>query len=798
MPRQVNFSREIKVAACLGAAALALNLLAYAGAAAWFPVGNILILMSAAAFGVRGALIAAAIGVMTLCLWTGDCAYSMRILALSLAVAYSSRRAPHIPIFFAAAFIWIALLGPLFMALSAAGFLPTYWPLTRVVFAGLSDVLTAMIAGAFLMSPYLWGILTHTPRSISITTVLMYTVTIISTLVLTGAILVLGSAESLRGFEVAVGPGGQLLILVVFGISIPALLAYLLAHFVSLYSQEPLSGGLMAKAKNTAFSGRSSEYWRRFQSSAGGQESTSSTAQPGAPQSSSPEPPSQFAAPFGICALRKDRTVLFANAEFKNLAQLKQNDIIGKKIDALSMHPVVQEALSHLTESFFRRGSRTIEVKLNSLPEELRFLQLSAQSPSNADSFLQPCASDSVIITLKDITDRRTVRTNLMQGQKLGALGTLVQGIGHLFNNVLTVITAQASFARHCSDALSIDNTLKIILRAAQEAGQLVHQLLDFAASHPSLLKPLALDATVQSRFELLRQAAGEAYTISFSQSIDRPLVRCDINLITQVLTNLVLNAKEAYGQAPGDIAISLDIEKFDDEVCEMHPSARAGEFARLRVRDHGCGMTPEVLARAFEPLYTTKASGGHIGLGLSTAYAIVRAHDGFLTIESRPDKGTTISFYLPIADTAEQTMPAQPQIISRESNQELAVMRGNNEGILVVEDDDNIREVICAMLSGLGYRVKSCRDGEEALQTFSGDAFDLILVDMAMPKMPGIELIQKIKDSKPQTQALLMTGYGTAPAGADRELKVLSKPFDIETLAQAIRTSLDSNQIVQ
>ena len=221
-----------------------------------------------------------------------------------------------------------------------------------------------------------------------------------------------------------------------------------------------------------------------------------------------------------------------------------------------------------------------------------------------------------------------------------------------------------------------------------------------------------------------------------------------------------------------------------------LYIGARPGNFARLRVRDFGRGMNRELLAKAFDPLFTTKSMQGNTGLGLSIVYAIVRAHDGFLTAESHPNKGTTISIYLPIQSDVEQVIEAESKAAS--GSQDSATLFGNNERILVVEDEPTVRELVASMLAGLGYEVSTCENGHEALKISARQEFDLLLVDMIMPKMRGIDLINQIRSKHAEAKALLMTGYGP---GVEPKIRtaIIHKPFDVDTLAKAVRKALDA-----
>ena len=229
-------------------------------------------------------------------------------------------------------------------------------------------------------------------------------------------------------------------------------------------------------------------------------------------------------------------------------------------------------------------------------------------------------------------------------------------------------------------------------------------------------------------------------------------------------------------------------------DVSDLFIGARPGDFARITIKDTGMGMSPETLARAFEPLFSTKRSKGNSGLGLSIVYSIVRAHDGFLAAESHPEKGTNITIYLPLrsiqpsaADvTLNRTSPAFPL--------SLDTLTGNREHILVVEDEKPVRDLVTTMLSRLGYTVVSCANGHEALARCRERDFDLVLLDMIMPQMNGIDVINHLRDAGKQTQTLLMTGYGVDVEGADPETPILSKPFDIITLGQTVKKLLSPN----
>ena len=301
-------------------------------------------------------------------------------------------------------------------------------------------------------------------------------------------------------------------------------------------------------------------------------------------------------------------------------------------------------------------------------------------------------------------------------------------------------------------------------------------------------MKPEILGKVIDERLTLLRKLVGEAYEIQFEHTPTPLWVECDTNLITQILSNLVLNARDSYSGDSGNISVSLDTEEMDEAVSKFHVGARAGTFARLRIRDNGHGMSPETLSKAFDPLYTTKAASGHSGLGLSIVFALVRAHNGFLTVESYPEKGTTVSVYLPLTENTEHVaLDGKSRAISSGAMNLAEDPELANSRILVVEDEPRVRELVATMLSTLGYRVTSCANGPEALERCKTDVFDLVLVDMVMPRMNGLELIAKLKESTSEAKTMMMTGCGLTGREQGMPATVLSKPFDMTTLAKTV-----------
>lgn len=799
MPRFENLKRKIFVAILLGVATLATNLLLKQFEENLsIPLGNIFLFLSAGALGVSGALFSVATGVVPETLLTGEHFYFLRIITLCLALGYLADRAPRVPSFLVSLALWSLLFSPALFYLESLGFEPGRWNAQTIIFTGLTEILLTMISGVFLLNPLVWGTLTCSPRHVPIQNLLIHVVTMVATLSMFTALMV-AQPDWVRFHPGAfMGNVAELAALFLLGITLPTFMAWRLGVLISRNHQE-FFGAAILGSNNTksSFSGLSTDFWRRKKITE--QETgLAKSAEPleellGVRHTTTSPVDAPLAVEQGIISVMRNGSVSFINDKFRELAQVTSNEVLGKDIKALHLAPALEEALLHVADVTFRKGPQVQELKLNRLPDKLRFFELSSQQSASFSEKPQESGPDSVIISVKDITDRRTVEWHLLQGQKLESLGALVVGISHAFNNSLTAITGQASYAKYLNDPKQIKKALDQILESSQNAGTLVRQLIEYASGRPSLFKTEDLADLLGERLDLIRKVVGSGFEISYERPQKAVGITCDINLIMQAITNLVMNSRDACNDG-GKIEISIDTEHMDEEVSDLHFGARPGDFARLRIRDYGIGMSPETLSRAFEPLFTTKAQGGHAGLGLSIVFAIVRAHDGFLTVESRLEKGTTVSIYIPLQPlrTADQTSNDSEATPLEEYKTDLL---GNSERILVVEDEATVRDLLVSMLSKLGYSVRSVGDGQQALKTTGEEHFDLVLVDMVIPKMRGTELISKLKEMG-STKTILMTGYDRGPENVDSAEQVLQKPFDIDTLGRAIKTCLSGKTV--
>jgi signal transduction histidine kinase len=326
-----------------------------------------------------------------------------------------------------------------------------------------------------------------------------------------------------------------------------------------------------------------------------------------------------------VCAINRAGRISFLNRKFRDYLGIKSNQVIGKNIDELGIDASITSYLLQLVERTLVYRDQLGEIRIN-LPQGNRFFEVKTMKADSLESSSLSDAPDSVIMILTDITARRTIESQFLKSQKLESLGTISIKAIEKLKSALSEVPEQFK-------------------EEFKSINELVSQLESFAMNDSSQKQSVDLSALVENHVKVLN------YPINLDIAPNgRYTVVCDQAQILQAITNLVINAAESYQAGrKGSIDISLSNETLSEDVVGLQLGARPGEYVRLRVKDTGLGMTPDVLQRAFEPFFTTKASSGHQGLGLSIVFAIVRDHDGFLSAESSSNSGTTISLYLPL-----------------------------------------------------------------------------------------------------------------------------------------------------
>lgn len=391
--------------------------------------------------------------------------------------------------------------------------------------------------------------------------------------------------------------------------------------------------------------------------------------------------------------------------------------------------------------------------------------------------------------TTHDVTERRELEAQLLQAQKMESIGQLAGGIAHDFNNLLIPIMGYAELAKA---GLAPDDEryqyIEEVIVAATRAATLTHQILAF--SRKQILQPRVLNLNeIVVKFEsMARRLIGEDIELRTFLDPDLYRVNVDTGQMEQILLNLAVNARDAMPRG-GHLTLETTNVYLDEAYLTKHKGAHApGHYAMLAVSDSGCGMNASTQERIFEPFFTTKQPGRGTGLGLATVFGIVNQHQGSIWVYSEIDKGTTFKIYLPRAPGAVQTAES----VAGES------AHSGTGTILVVEDEEMVRKLVCETLEAAGYGVIEARTPDEAVRLMSASKgpIDLLLTDVVMPGMNGKELYKKLDAIQPHLRVLYTSGYtddvivhhGILDAG----LYFLQKPFTLQTLRQKVRQRLD------
>jgi len=391
-----------------------------------------------------------------------------------------------------------------------------------------------------------------------------------------------------------------------------------------------------------------------------------------------------------------------------------------------------------------------------------------------------------------DMTEQNHLEEQIRQSQKMEAIGRLAGGVAHDFNNMLTIILGYADILRSSlgqSDALA--EPVEAILDAARKAADLTRQLLAF--SRKQLLRPrvVRLDAAVDGMKKMLFRLIGEHVTHVLRLDPHTGRVLADVGQLEQVVLNLVINARDAMPDG-GTLTIESRNERIADSAVagEVPP----GDYVVLSITDTGHGMDEATRLRAFEPFFTTKEPGKGTGLGLATVYGIVRQSGGFVTIDSQPQRGSKFQVFLPRAQEASDSTQALAPV---------SVTPNGRETVLVVEDEQPVRQLAAAMLRRQGYRVIEAEDGAEALSIAERHEgpIEMLVTDVVMPQMNGCQLAQRLQSTRPTMKVLYVSGYADSallPAGIVRNgLPILEKPFTTDELARGVRELLDQDSAV-
>ena len=481
----------------------------------------------------------------------------------------------------------------------------------------------------------------------------------------------------------------------------------------------------------------------------------------------------------------QDGRYLDVNDAFLELLRYQRKDVIGRTSKDLGFWNDPDDRIEMFRQLRDKKHLSKYNAKYRTSKGEVREAELWVE-------LIELEGQSCLLAITRDITETQQLEAQFRQAQKMEAVGRLAGGIAHDFNNLLGVITGYADISL---GLLTPENPVTRYVgeakKAAQRAASLTQQLLAFSRKQVVFPKILDLNEIVRNALKMFLRLVGEDIAVEFQPMIPLGSIRADSGQIEQVLMNLVVNARDAMPTG-GKILIQTTNAEVDEHYLAQHAGAHIGQHVVLVVSDTGSGMDENTKSQIFEPFFTTKDVGKGTGLGLATVYGIVKQSNGYIAVYSEPGRGSTFKIYFPVVGGASQELV--PTL-------DLDPPRGT-ETVLVVEDEQSLREVTVALLQGAGYRVLQARDAEEALAILGGPdpTIDLLLTDVVMPGKSGAELAREGKDLRPKLRSLFTSGYtgdlvSRQGVPKDEEL-FIEKPFTKKLLLSKVYSVLHSGPL--
>ncbi|MEE9524509.1 MAG: ATP-binding protein [Thermodesulfovibrionales bacterium] len=477
--------------------------------------------------------------------------------------------------------------------------------------------------------------------------------------------------------------------------------------------------------------------------------------------------------PQGIFLLDQNQRIVLTNPVAAVLLRNLEDAGTGDVLNEIGGNPIKDLILS---PPLYQR--REIELE----GENKRMFEIGGNYVGSEDS------KAGIVFVIREITSEREFEEKMQSQDRIAAVGQLAAGIAHDFNNVLTGIIGYAEILL-MDKQLSEKHRQKVdsILKSGERAALLIRQILDFSRRSMSMMKPFDMKVFIKEFLKFIKRTIPENIGISFDCEEGEYTVNADDTKIQQVLANLVLNARDAMPKG-GKLVLRLSHVSVDEETIPPVPGMQPGKWVALTVSDSGAGIASEALSHIFEPFFTTKESGEGTGLGLSQVYGIVRQHNGFIDVKTEHDKGTEFIVYLP------SIVKEDDEVIVET---DAPIFLGHGETILVVEDDASVLDLIGSTIMGLGYKLITAINGKDAIAIFEEhrDEIRLVVTDIVMPEMGGVELSTVLKEKDPAIKVIALSGY---PIGMDEEtlarsgiVELMQKPINLKNFAEIVHKQL-------
>ncbi|MGA9509760.1 MAG: response regulator [Candidatus Sulfotelmatobacter sp.] len=489
-----------------------------------------------------------------------------------------------------------------------------------------------------------------------------------------------------------------------------------------------------------------------------------------------------------IMITNSDGLIEYVNPAFESLTGYSSAEAIGKTRGILTSGQQAPAIYRELWETI-SVGNIYHNILVNRKKNgELYYIDESISAIRDAAGAITHFVSNG-----RDLTKRLNLEAQLLQAQKMDAVGRLAGGVAHDFNNLLTIITSYSELAMDSVIPGSVTQSqLEEILSAARRAAELTRQLLAYSRNQPQALRVAELNPVVSAIVKTLHRLIGEDIELTFIPGERLGRVRLDPMQIEQILMNLAANARDAMPEGGRCTIATSNVRLSEEYVCHKNAVIPVGVYAVLTVSDTGAGISPDHLPHIFEPFYTTKPLGEGTGLGLATVYGIVKQNHGFVWAYSEAGMGTVFKIYLPCVQDLVATTEA--------SNSGEERLSAGTETILLVEDEDALRRATAEFLGLRGYTVLEARDGREATSIVKHhrDPIALAVTDVVMPRISGGQLAKELGIIRPETRVLFISGYAGQTIldhkVVDVENNFLQKPFTLRQLANKVRAILDRN----